>query len=103
MTDQEHNMKTDLRARVVQLEKSEADKHHRLTDLERWRQEVSIAAAQQSAEWKGMIERFNERFNNLENQIGKIAGTLTFLSRTFIGAVILAFVAFLISGGMRVP
>lgn len=78
-------------------------REQRVAALEQWRQQRDVSEAEHRAQWNSMIERFNDRFNNLEQQIGKIAGTLTFLSRTFIGAVILAFVAFMISGGLHIP
>lgn len=98
------NMDTaDLRSRVVALEQGAQAIVPRVTALEQWQRGKDIAEAGREAQWTAMIDRFNERFTSLEQQIGKIAGTLTFLSRTFIGAVILAFVAFLIQGGLHVP
>ena len=92
----------DLRPRVVALEQAAAANLQRFIALEDWQRKWDVAQAAKDAEWRGMDARFNERFTNIEKQIGGIAETLKFLSRTFIGAVILAFAAFIINGGLKI-
>ena len=89
----------DLRSRVVALEQVIP----RVSALEQWQRSKDIAEAGREAQWNAMIDRFNERFSNLETKIGEIAGTLKFLSRTFVGAVILALATFVLNGGLRKP
>jgi len=92
----------DLRSRVVALEQGITSLVPRVSALEQWQRSKDIAEAGRDAEWRGMIDRFNERFSNLETKIGEIAGTLKFLSRTFIGAVILALATFMLNGGLKI-
>jgi hypothetical protein len=48
-----------------------------------------------------MIAHFNERFYSLLSKMGEIAGTLKFLSRTFVSDIIAALVVWLVSCGLK--
>lgn len=93
----------DLRSRVVALEQGQTALTPRVSALEQWQRSQDIAGATRDAEWKGMIDRMNERFTSLESKIAEVAGTLKWINKTIIGAVLLAIMAFLIQGGLHVP
>lgn len=97
------HMDHDLRSRVVALEQGATALVPRVTALEQWQRGRDITEAGKEAQWSAMIDRFNERFTSLETQIKEVAGTLKWINKTIIGAVILAFLAFLIQGGLHVP
>lgn len=94
---------TDLRSRVVALEQNQTALVPRVSALEQWQRTKDIAEAGKEAQWSAMIERFNERFTSLEAQIREVSGTLKWINKTIIGAVLLAFLAFVFQGGLNIP
>lgn len=105
MADQmdEHHMDHDLRSRVVALEQGAQAIVPRVTALEQWQRQQDIADAKREATWTALIDRMNERFTSIEAKIAEVAGTLKWIGKTIIGAIILAIAAFMISGGFHVP
>jgi len=76
---------SDLRARVVALE--------------HWRVQKDIDSARHDERWK----RMDDKIEAVGAKIDEVAGTLKFIGKTFIGAIVLAVVAFLVAGGFHVP
>ena len=76
---------SDLRARIVALE--------------HWRVQKDISEARTDEKWK----RMDDKIEDVGAKIDEIAGTLRFIGKTFIGALILAVVAFLVAGGFHTP
>lgn len=93
----------DLRSRVVALEQNQTALVPRVSALEQWQRQRDIAEATREANWTALVDKMNERFTSLESKIADVAGTLKWIGRTIIGAIILAFVAFIISGGLHIP
>lgn len=97
-------MEHDLRSRTVALEQGSVNHENRLTALEEFRRQHDIAEATHSAEWKGMIERFNERFGNIETKISAIGDTLKYINRLIIAGFIAALLALVWkAGGAPLP
>lgn len=99
MTEKAPDMDHDLRARVVTLEHSSADKERRLSDLEAWKAQREIESARHDEKWNAMEARIDTRFSGLENSVGDIKKTLSHINWLIIGGIITGVVAFLIKGG----
>lgn len=84
-TDDTNMDHSDLRARVVALEQ--------------WRVQKDIDSARHDERWKSM----DDKIVSVGKKVDEVAGTLKFLSRTFMGAIIFAIAAFLVAGGFHVP
>jgi len=87
MTDRTTDMdgNGDLRARVVALEN--------------WRVQRDIESARHDERWKSM----DERFNRLESAVASVHGTLNWIMRIVIGAILVAVVSFMVRGGFAPP
>lgn len=85
-------MSEDLRARVVSTEHKLNDQKARIVQLEKWQQEQNIANAVRDERWTSISARLN-----------KIDGSLSKIAWLMISGIIMAFVAFLVGGGLRIP
>lgn len=95
----EHDMEIDLRSRVVALEQGVLANGQRLTTLEAWQRQRDIDSARHDERWK----RMDDKIEAVGAKIDEVAGTLKFIGKTIIGAIVLAVVAFMIAGGFHVP
>ncbi|MBZ9653567.1 hypothetical protein [Phyllobacterium lublinensis] len=89
----------DLRVRVNALEHADAAIIARLNTLEQWQRQSEIAEAHKNEKWLHVDYRFNE----LEKKIEKISGILSKIMWLILGGIVMAFVAFVVNGGLRVP
>lgn len=92
------NMDGDLRTRVVGVEHTVAANNQRLTALEAWQRQQEIGEAKRGEQWV-TLQRDME---TITKSIGEVQGTLRWIGRTIIGAIILAIVGFLVAGGFHV-
>ncbi|MBN7759000.1 hypothetical protein JYP46_19405 [Nitratireductor aquimarinus] len=99
MTEKAPDMDHDIRARVVTLEHSTADKERRLSELEAWKAQREIESARHDEKWNAMEARIDTRFSGLETSVGDIKKTLSHINWLIIGGIITGVVAFLIKGG----
>jgi hypothetical protein len=86
---------SDLRTRIVGVEHTVASNNQRLTALEAWQRQQEIGEAKRGEQW-GALQKDME---SITKSIGEIQGTLRWIARTVIGAIILAAMAFMIKGG----
>jgi hypothetical protein len=98
MTEKATDMDTDLRGRVVALEQGFATNGTRLTNLEAWQRQRDIDSARHDERWK----RMDDKIDAVAKKVDEVSGNLKWIGKTVIGAIILAVVAFMISGGFRV-
>ncbi|TIO15642.1 MAG: hypothetical protein E5X86_19945 [Mesorhizobium sp.] len=85
----------DLRSRMVSAEHRGAEHAQRLTALETWKQQSDIADARKDEQWIAL----KNDLSGLKTSVGEVQGTLKWIGRTIIGAIIVAVMAFLIKGG----
>jgi hypothetical protein len=85
-------MDHDLRSRVVGLEHASASKETRLTALEQWKGQRDIADAVRE-----------EQFRGIKDDLKTIKTNLSWIVKLIIGGIVMGVVAFLISGGFKVP
>ncbi|WP_287344500.1 hypothetical protein [Mesorhizobium sp.] len=85
----------DLRSRMVSAEHRGAEHAQRLTALETWKQQSDIADARKDEQWTTL----KRDLGSMTTSIGEVQGTLKWIGRTIIGAIIVAVVAFLVKGG----
>jgi hypothetical protein len=90
---------SDLRPRVNALEHADAAIISRLNVLEQWQRMSEIDDARKDGKWINV----DKRFDDLEKKIEKISGILSKIMWLFISGLVLAFVAFIANGGLRVP
>lgn len=90
---------SDLQTRIVGVEHTVAANNQRLTALEAWQRQQEIGEAKRGEQWS-TLQRDME---TITKSIGEVQGTLRWIGRTIIGAIILAIAAFMIAGGFRVP
>lgn len=88
---------SDLRVRVNALEHADAAIVTRLSALELWQRQTEITAARTDEKWINV----DKRFDDLDKKIEKVSGVLTKIMWIFITAIILAFVAFTVRGGLN--
>lgn len=91
----DEQMDGDLRPRMINVEHKSTEHAQRLTALETWKQQTDVADARRSEQWIAL----KSDMTGLKTSIGEVQGTLRWIGRTIIGAIILAVVAFLIKGG----
>lgn len=77
---------------------SNADLRARVVALEQWRVQKDIDSARHDERWK----RMDDKIEAVGAKIDEVAGTLKFIGKTFIGAIVLAVAAFMIAGGFHV-
>lgn len=88
---------TDLRTRVVSLEHNITGTLARLTALEQWQRKAEITDARSDEKWKNV----DKRFDDLDGKIEKVSGILSKIMWLVISGLIMAFVAFMIGGGLK--
>ncbi len=88
----------DLRTRVNSLEHADAAMGIRLTALEQWQRQAELADVRTDEKWKSV----DKRFDNLDKKVGDISGILQKIMWIFITAIMLAVVAFIVNGGLRI-
>jgi hypothetical protein len=91
----DEHMDGDLRSRMVSVEHRGAEHAQRLVALEAWKQLTDVAEARRSEQWIAL----KNDMGGLKTSIGEVQGTLKWIGRTIIGAIIVAVVAFMIKGG----
>lgn len=89
------DMDGDLRTRIVGVEHTVAGNNQRLTALEAWQRQQEIGDAKRGEQWT-TLQRDME---TITKSIGEVQGTLRWIGRTIIGAILVAAVAFMIKGG----
>ena len=72
----------DLRARVVHLEESKLDHHHRLNAVEEWLRKKEITDGHQNEAWGKAIDDFRDRLAAIEL---KVVEKFTMLTTEFTG------------------
>lgn len=80
----------DLRTRVVTLEHGQTAIQQRVSDLEKYRQSNEIA----DAKMETRVEAMNEK-------LSAISSNTTWIIRLVIGGILLAIIAFIVSGGLK--
>jgi len=89
------DMDGDLRTRIVGVEHTVAANNQRLTALEAWQRQQEIGDAKRGEQWM-TLQRDME---TITKSISEVQGTLRWIGRTIIGAILVAVVAFMIKGG----
>lgn len=89
------DMDGDLRTRVVGVEHTVAANNQRLTALEAWQRQQEIGDAKRGEQW-ATLQRDME---TITKGLGEVQGTLRWIGRTIIGAILVAAIAFMIKGG----
>jgi hypothetical protein len=97
MADEMTGQDGDLRSRVVSLEHKGASQETRLANIETWRTERDIERARHDEKWTNM----ERRFDHIEKKIGSINDSMTWITRLIIGAIVLAGITFMMSGGIK--
>lgn len=69
----------------------------RITTLEQWQRQSEIAGARTDEKWKNV----DRRFDDLDKKIEKVSGILSKIMWLVISGLIMAFVAFVIGGGLK--
>lgn len=82
----------DLRARLVSVEHRSNDHKGRIVALENWRQKAEMEAAVSV-----------ERWNAVRTDIATIKDDQKWLIRLVLGGIVLAIIAFIVGGGLRIP
>lgn len=91
-----NEMEHDLRSRVVSAEHTIQNNGQRLIALEAWQRQTEIGEAKRGEQWMTL----QRDLVDITKSIGEVQGTLRWIGRTIIGAIILAAVAFVVGGGM---
>lgn len=86
---------SDLRSRMVSAEHTVQANSQRLTALETWQRATEIMEAKKGEQWTTL----QRDLANLTTSIGEVQGTLKWIGRTIIGAILVAVVAFMVRGG----
>lgn len=81
----------DLRARVTALEKADILMESRVSEIEKWKHLVTLDNAVRAEQWANIIKRLDS--------IDKNTG---WLIKTVVGGLIIALLAYIISGGIKV-
>lgn len=90
---------SDLRTRVNALEHADAAIISRLNTLEQWQRMSEIDDARKDGKWINV----DKRFDDLDKKIGNISNILSKIMWIFITSIIVAGVAFIVAGGLKVP
>lgn len=88
-------MDGDLRSRMSNVEHNTTQHAMRITALETWKQQSDVADARKDEQWIAL----KSDLSGLKTSVGEVQGTLKWIGRTIIGAIIVAVMAFLIKGG----
>lgn len=90
------HMDGDLRTRIVGVEHTVAANNQRLTALEAWQRQQEIGDAKRGEQWTAL----QKDMGSITKSISEIQGTLRWVGRTIIGAILIAIVAFMVKGGL---
>lgn len=91
----DEHMDGDLRSRMVNVEQKGTEHSLRLSALEQWKQQSDISDARKEEQWKAL----NGKVEDVGRGVSEVQGTLKWIGRTIIGAIMVAVVAFMIKGG----
>jgi hypothetical protein len=86
----------DLRSRVVSAEHTIQSNSQRLTALEAWQRQCEIGEAKRGEQWSTL----QRDLVVITKSISEVQGTLRWIGRTIIGAILVAAVAFMVKGGL---
>lgn len=89
-------MEHDLRSRVVSVEHTLQSNSQRLTALEAWQRQTEIGEAKRGEQWMTL----QRDLVSITKSISEVQGTLRWIGRTIIGAILVAVVAFIVRGGI---
>lgn len=87
----------DLRSRMNAAEHQITSMIPRLTVLEQWQRKSEIDGARDGERWKNVDKRFDE----LDNKIEKVSGILSKIMWLVVSGLVMAFVAFVVGGGLK--
>ena len=90
------DMLVEIQNKLIALEQSHISKEARIVFLESWTRNADLTEVRRAEQFKAM----DERFNRLELQLSKVVDTLSRIMWLVISGIIMAFVAFMISGGL---
>jgi len=99
MVNEESNMETDLRNRVVALEHKTLALEPRMTVLEAWQRQADIFNARKDEQF----ENLKGRFDTLDKKIDGVSGGISKVLWLIAGAVVVVIVGFALKGGFIVP
>ncbi|MBB5040792.1 hypothetical protein HNQ66_000170 [Shinella fusca] len=86
----------DLRSRMVSAEHTIQGNSQRIAALEAWQRQSEIGEAKRSEQWLGL----QRDLIAITKSISEIQGTLRWIGRTIVGAILVAAVAFMVRGGL---
>ena len=87
---------TDLRSRMVSAEHTIQGNSQRLSALEAWQRQTEIGEAKRGEQWATL----QRDLVSITKSISEVQGTLRWIGRTIIGAILVAAVAFVVRGGI---
>ncbi|MGU3399133.1 hypothetical protein ACLBWS_05230 [Brucellaceae bacterium D45D] len=87
----------DLRTRVNTVEHQLTAVLPRIATLEQWQRQSEITGARTEEKWLNV----DKRFDDLDKKIEKVSGILSKIMWLVISGLIMAFVAFVIGGGLK--
>ena len=90
------DMLVEVQNKLIALEQQHSNKEARLVLLETWTRQADLTEVRRAEQFKAM----DDRFNRLETQLSKVVDTLSRIMWLVISGIIMAFVAFMISGGL---
>ena len=96
VTEKMTDMDTDLRSRMVSAEHTIQSNSQRLTVLEAWQRQTEIGEAKRGEQWTTL----QRDLVSITKSISEVQGTLRWIGRTIIGAILVAVVAFVVRGGI---
>lgn len=85
----------DLRSRMVSAEHTIQGNTQRIAALEAWQRQSEISEAKRGEQWLGL----QRDLISITKSISEIQGTLRWIGRTILGAILVAAVAFMVRGG----
>lgn len=91
------DMLVEIQNKLIALEQSHISKEARIVFLETWTRNADLTEVRRAEQFKAM----DDRFNRLEQQLSKVVDTLSRIMWLVISGIIMAFVAFMISGGLK--
>ena len=88
---------SDIRSRINAVEHQLTSLVPRVAGLEQWQRKSEIADARTDEKWKNV----DKRFDDLDKKIEKVSGILSKIMWLVISGLIMAFIAFVIGGGLK--
>ena len=92
------DMLIELQNKLIALEQGHSNKEARIVLLETWTRQADLTEVRRAEQFKAM----DDRFNRLELQLSKVVDTLSRIMWLVISGIIMAFVAFMVSGGLHI-